>query len=181
MNAMNAPARVVGAPRLRVATALGSLACGIVLVADVGRSSGNVSRLLWLLGAVGVLFEVLALTRWPSVIVAAGALLGTLSALALFPGENRNAAVELAVLFLASVELAGWSIQLNSVIAENRESVLRRLGEIGLVVAGGGLVSAAMLGAAEIQGPSGRVALVIGVAAAVIPVALLAARRWRAG
>jgi hypothetical protein len=171
----------LGAPRLRVATALASLACGIVLVADVGRSSGEASRLIWLLGAVGVLLEVLALTRWPSVIVPAGALLGGLGALALFPAENRNAAVEITVLFLATVELAGWSIQLDSVIAESTESLLRRLGEIGLVVAGGGLVSAAMLGAAELQGPQGRVALVIGVAAAVIPVALLAARRWRAG
>jgi hypothetical protein len=176
---MTAPG--VGAPRLRIGTGLGSLACGSVLVADVGLSSGDISRLFWLLGVVGVLFQVLALTRWPSMIVAAGALFGTLGALALFPAENRNAAVELAVLFLATVELADWSIQLDSVITESRESVLRRLGEIGLIVAGGGLVSASMLGAAEVQGPRGRVALLIGVAAAVIPVALLAARRWRAG
>jgi hypothetical protein len=170
-----------GSPRLRLVTALASLGVGAVFVARVADESGNAARLTWVIGLTALALQTLTVTRWPGAAMASGALLGTLGGLALFPAANRDTAVEIVVLFLATIELAGWSAQLRSVIPETPDSVRRRLGEVGAIVAGGGLVSAAMLGAAQLEGPRGRVALVVGLGAAVVPVALLTARRWRAG
>jgi hypothetical protein len=64
-------------------------------------------------------------------------------------------------------------------VPESTGSTRRQLGEIGAVVAGGGLVSAAILGAAHINGPEGRIALLVGLVAAVVPVALLVPRPER--
>jgi hypothetical protein len=170
-----------GSPRLRFTIGLASLAAGSVFVAVVAGQSGNAARLTWVIGLMGLALQALAVTRWPGAAFASGALLGTLGGLALFPAANRDTAVGVVVLFLATTELASWSADLRSVIPETADSIRRRLGGVGAIVAGGGLVSAAMLGAAQLEGPRGRVALVVGLGAAVVPVALLAARRWRTG
>ncbi len=171
---------LTGAPGLRWTSAVASITVGLVLVGLVADAAADAARVAWLIGLAALALQALALIRWPGAAVASGALLGTLAAMVLLPASSRGSAVEVAVLFLATIELAAWSVQLRSVIPEHAGSIRRRLGEIGGVVAGGGLVSAAMLGVAHLEGPRGRAALVIGVSAAVVPVALLAARRWRA-
>lgn len=170
-----------GSPRLRLVAGVGAIVATAVLVGRVAAGAGSVTRLAVVVGCFAVAFQVLAVTRWPVAAGPVGGMLGALTAASLLPATNRGAAVELVVLFLTAMELAGWAVRLHSVVPETPASIRRQLGEIGAVVALGGLVCAGMLGAARVNGPSGRAALVIGLAAAVVPVALLAARRTRLG
>jgi hypothetical protein len=157
------------------------MAASALLVARVAAVAGTTARLALVVGLVALLLQVLAVTRQPEVAGPVAGMLGALTAAALLPATNRGAAVELVVLFLTATELASWAGRLRSVVAETAASILRQLGEIGTVVALGGLICAGVLGASRVNGPSGRVALVLGLVAAVVPVALLAARRTRLG
>ena len=86
----------------------------------------------------------------------------------------------MVVLFLAATELTSWAVRLRSVIPETAASLGRQIGTLGAVVAGGGLVAAGLLAAGRTtSAPSGRTALLLGLAAAVVPVGLLASRWWR--
>jgi hypothetical protein len=68
------------------------------------------------------------------------------------------------------------------VIPETASSIRHQLGLVAATLAGGGLVAAAVLAAGQaLEGPEGRSALALGVAAATIPAALLAAGRLTAG
>jgi hypothetical protein len=168
-----------GSPRLRASAGILALVLTAILVVRVAAAVGHAGRLTLVVGLVALLLQALAVTRWPAAGGAAGALLGGLAATSLLPATNRGSAVEVVVLFLAASEMASWAGRLRSVVPETRASVRRQLGEIGAVVAGGGLVSAALLGAARVNGPDGRIALFIGVVAAVVPVALLVPQRGR--
>ena len=66
-------------------------------------------------------------------------------------------------------------------IPETAASLGRQIGTLGAVVAGGGLVAAGLLAAGRTSSgpPSGRTALLLGLAAAVVPIGLLASRWWR--
>jgi hypothetical protein len=170
-----------GSPRLRLAVGAGAMLTTGVLVARVAAAAGTSARLALVVGLVALALQGLAVTRRPEVAGPVGGMLGAFTAAPLLTATNRGAAVELVVLFLTATELASWAGRLRSVVAETGASVRRQLGEIGAVVALGGLVCAGVLGAARVNGPSGRVALVVGLVAAVVPVALLAARRTRLG
>jgi len=166
-------------PRLRAFVAIAAIVLSAILVVRVAAAAGEATRLVALVGVVALVFQAMAVTRWPAVMGAAGATLGGLIAASLLPAANRGAAVEFVVLFLAATEMAAWAGRLRSVVPESVASTCRQLGEIGAVVAGGGLVSAAVLGAAHINGPDGRLALLVGLVAAVVPVALLVSRPGR--
>ena len=166
-------------PRLRAFVAIAAIVLSAILVARVAAAAGEVARLVALVGVVALVFQAMAVTRWPALMGAAGATLGGLGAVSVLPAENRGAAVEFVVLFLAATEMAAWAGRLRSVVPESVASTRRQLGEIGVVVAGGGLVTAAVLGAAHIDGPNGRIALLVGLIAAVVPVALLVPRPGR--
>jgi hypothetical protein len=170
-----------GSPRLRVIVGIFALVLTSILVVRVAAAAGQAARLVALVGLIALVVQALAVTRWPAAAGAAAAMLGGLAAASLLPATNRGSAVEMAVLFLAATETGSWAGRLRSVVPETAASVRRQLGEIGAVVAGGGLASTAILGAAHVNGPDGRIALVIGLVAAVVPVALLAARRTRLG
>ena len=166
-------------PRLRAVVAIAAIVLSAILVVRVAAGAAEVTRLVAAVGFVALLFQAIAVTRWPAALGAAGATLGGLSAATLLPAVNRGVAVEFVVLFLAATEMAAWAGRLRSVVPETVASTRRQLAEIGAVVAGGGLASAAVLGAAHINGPDGRIALLVGLVAAVVPVALLVARPGR--
>jgi hypothetical protein len=170
-----------GSPRLRAGTAATAVVATALLVGRVAAASPSTARLVLVVGLFAVGFQVLAVTRSPGVAGPVAGLLGALTAAALLPAANRDATVELVVLFLTATELAAWATRLRSVVPETAASMRRQLGEIGAVVALGGLVSAGMLAASRLNGPSGRVALVVGLVAAIVPVTLIAARRTRLG
>ena len=157
-------------PRLRAIVAVLALLTGLALIARVAVATPNGTRAVVLLGTVALGLQVLWVTRAPG---AAGALV---------PKANRGLAVELAVLLLATCELSGWAARLRSVIPETASSIRHQLGLVAATLAGGGLVAAAVLAAGQaLEGPEGRSALALGVAAATIPAALLAAGRLTAG
>jgi hypothetical protein len=169
-------------PRLRAVVAVLALLTGLALVARVAVATPNGTRAVVLLGTVALGLQVLWVTRAPGAAAPAASLLGVIGAVALVPKANRGLAVELAVLLLATCELSGWAARLRSVIPETASSIRHQLGLVAATLAGGGLVAAAVLAAGQaLQGPEGRSALALGVAAATIPAALLAAGRLTAG
>ena len=86
----------------------------------------------------------------------------------------------MVVLFLAARKLTSWAVRRSSVIPETAASLARQVGTLGAVVAVGGLVAAGLLAVGRTtSAPSGRTALLLGLAAAVVPVGLLASRWWR--
>ena len=169
-------------PRLRALIAVLALLTGLALVARVAVATPNGARAVVLLGTVALGLQVLWVTRAPGAAAPAASLLGVIGAVALVPKANRGLAVELAVLLLATCELSGWAARLRSVIPETASSIRHQLGLVAATLAGGGLVAAAVLAAGQaLEGPEGRSALALGVAAATIPAALLAAGRLTAG
>jgi len=152
----------------------------VVLVVQAIDAWGSGSRLALMVGSVAVAFQVLAVLRWPGTAAPAALLLGLLAGVAVLPTANRDLAVQMVVLFLAATELTSWAVRLRSVIPETAASLGRQLGALGAIVAGGGLVAAGLLAAGRTtRAPSGRTALLLGLAAAVVPVGLLASRWWR--
>jgi len=186
---MRAPWRAVrvrryeptAAPVARGVVAVAAVAVTVLLVVqavDAWGSGGG--RLALVIGTAAVAFQLLALVRWPGTAAPAALLLGLLAGVAVVPTANRDLAVQMVVLFLAATELTGWGVRLRSVIPETTASLGRQLGTLGAVVAAGGLVAAGLLAAGRTtSAPSGRTALFLGLAAAVVPVGLLASRWWR--
>ena len=167
-------------PLARSAVAAAALVVTSLLVVQAVDAWGSGGRLAAMIGAVAIAFQLLAVLRWPGTAGPAALLLGLLAGVAVLPTANRDLAVQMAVLFLAATELTGWAVRLRSVIPETAASLARQLGALGAVVAGGGLVAAALLAAGRTtSAPSGRTALLLGLAAAVVPVGLLASRWWR--
>ena len=167
-------------PLARSAVAAAALVVTSLLVVQAVDAWGGGGRLAAMIGAVAIAFQLLAVLRWPGNAAPAALLLGLLAGVAVLPTADRDLAVQMAVLFLAATELTGWAVRLRSVIPETAASLARQLGALGAVVAGGGLVAAALLAAGRTtSAPSGRTALLVGLAAAVVPVGLLASRWWR--
>jgi hypothetical protein len=185
---MRAPWRVVhvrryestASPLARSLVAVAALAVTVLLVRQAVDAWGSGGRLALMIGTVACAFQLLALARWPATAAPAALLLGLLAGVAVVPTANRDLAVQMVVLFLAATELTGWAVRLRSVIPETAASLGRQVGTLGAVVAGGGLVAAGLLAAGRTtNAPSGRAALLLGLAAAVVPVGLLASRWWR--
>lgn len=185
---MRAPWRAVrvrryeptAAPVARGVVAVAAIAVTVLLVVQAVDAWGSGGRLALMIGTAAVAFQLLALVRWPGTAAPAALLLGLLAGVAVVPTANRGLAVQMVVLFLAATELTGWAIRLRSVIPETTASIGRQIGTLGAVVAAGGLVAAGLLAAGRTtSAPSGRTALLLGLAAAVVPVGLLASRWWR--
>ena len=169
-------------PRLRAVVAVTSLLVSVLLVARSAVATPGGTRAIILLGTLAIGLQLLWVTRGPGAATPAAALLGVVAAFALFPASNRGLAVELAVLYLGACELSAWAARLRSVIPETGSSIRHQLGLLAATLAGGGLVAALVLAAEQaLEGPEGRSALALGVAAATIPVALLAAGRLTTG
>jgi hypothetical protein len=169
-------------PRLRAAVALLALLTGLALVTRAAVATAGGTRALVLLGTIAIGLQFLWVTRAPGAAAPAASLLGAIGTIALVPEANRALAVEMAVLFLAACELSAWAVRLRSVIPETGSSIRHQLGLVAATLAGGGLVAGVVLAAGQaLEGPEGRSALALGVAAATIPAALLAAGRLTAG
>ena len=169
-------------PGLRAAVGGAAMLATLLLVARAATTAtGAATRPVVLAGAAAILLQVLGVLRWPRLGGLAAAVLGGLALLTLLRAGNRGLAAEMAVLFLASTELAGWAAGLRDVIPATSASVSRQLGQLGAVVAVGGITTAAIARSARTGGigPDGRAALVIGLVAAVVPLVILASRRWR--
>ena len=169
-------------PRLRAAVGGAALVGTLLLVTRGVTAAGDeATRSALLAGVTATLLQALGLLRWPRLNGLAASVLGVLALVTLLPTRNQALATELAVFFLATTELAGWAANLRSVIPETSASIARQLGQIGAVVAVGGITTAVIARAAGSEGigPDGRAALVVGLVAAVVPVGLLASRRWR--
>ena len=185
---MRAPWRVVhvrhyeptASPVARGVVAVAASAVTVLLVVQAVDAWGSGARLALMIGTVAAVFQLLALVRWPGKAAPAALLLGLLAGVAVLPAANRGLAVQMVVLFLAATELTGWAVRLRSVIPETAASLGRQISILGAVVAAGGLVAAGLLAAGRTtSAPSGRTALLLGLAAAVVPVGLLASRWWR--
>jgi hypothetical protein len=171
-----------GSPRIRTVVAVLALATGLGLVVRAAVAAPGGTRGLVLMGVVALGVQLLWVTRAPGAAAPAASLLGMIAAVTLAPQANRELAVEMAVLFLATCELSAWAARLRSVVPETASSVRHQLGLVAATLAGGGLVAAVVLAAGRaLAGPEGRSALALGVAAATIPAALLAAGRLTAG
>jgi hypothetical protein len=167
---------------LRAGVAAVALLTGGALVVRSAVATPGGARAIILLGTVALGLQLLWVTRGPGAAAPAAILLGVVGAAALAPEANRGLAVELAVLFLATCELSGWAARLRGVIPETGSSIRHQLGLLAATLAGGGLVAAGVLAVGDaLEGPEGRSALALGVAAATIPAALLAAGRLTAG
>jgi hypothetical protein len=152
-----------------------------LLVARTASATAEASRLVVLVGICALLLQAAAVLRWPLAAGPAGTLLGLVAVSALLPAANRGLAVELVVEVVAAVELTGWASRLRGVLPETPASILHLAGGIGAAVALSGAFTGLVLAASRIGGPTGRAALVLGVAAAVLPLFVLAARRRPVG
>ena len=169
-------------PRWRAFVAAVALLTGGALVARSAVATPGGTRAIILLGTVALGLQLLWVTRGPGAAAPAAILLGVVGAAALAPEANRGLAVELVVLFLAACELSAWAARLRGVIPETGSSIRHQLGLLAATLAGGGLVAAVVVTVGQaLEGPRGRSALALGVAAATIPAALLAAGRLNAG
>ena len=167
-------------PFARGVVAVAAIVVTSLLVVQAVDAWGSGGRLALMIGTAAVTFQLLALVRWPGTAAPAALLLGLLAGVAVLPTANRDLAVQMVVLFLAATELTSWAVRLRSVIPETSASLGRQVGTLGAVVAAGGLVAAGLLAAGRTtSAPSGRTALLLGLAAAVVPVGLLASRWWR--
>jgi hypothetical protein len=167
----------VAHPWLRAVVAIGAMAVGGVLVARAAAVTAEASRLVVLVGVFALLLQAAAVLRWPLAAGPAGALLGLLAVVALLPATNRGLAVEMVVEVVAAVELTGWASRLRGVLSETPASIVHLAGGIGAAVALSGAITGLVLAASRVGGPTGRAALVLGIAAAVVPLAVLAVRR----
>jgi small-conductance mechanosensitive channel len=82
-------------------------------------------------------------------------------------------AAVVGALLLLSAELASWSIEDDARIQTEPSLTLRRLGIIGLLVAGALLVDFILLGTAAVSASAGLLLAAIGVAAAVAAVTVV--------
>ena len=120
-------------PRLRAVAALTGLLATVLLVGRVASTTGEGARVGLVVGAVAFILQVVSVLVWPAATGPAAGLLGLLAGAALLPAANRGLAVEMVVLFLASVELTTWAARLRSVVPETGASIRRQLGEVGAV------------------------------------------------
>ena len=140
---------------------------------------GNEQRAAVELAVAGVLLLLAALTHWPVLLAPALAGVALPIALAVVARPERGAiAIAGAALLVATGELAGWSLERRSVVAEERDvTAARTVTTIGLV-AGAAPVSAVVLAVSGLPAPPAFVALVAGVGATLAIVAFVALRQW---
>jgi hypothetical protein len=148
----------------------------IWLVARVDASGAGQGRAFAFVGGLALVAVVLATTTLPHAATAAAILLLLLPLPALATERTRDVAVELAVLAVLAVELTAWAADLRSLVRETRASILQRSTQIAATVVGTAGVSAAALAAADLGGPHGRSALLLGLAGVAAAVGVLAHR-----
>jgi hypothetical protein len=167
-------------PGLRALVGLAAFAVAIWLVARVDAVGVGDGRALAFVGGLALLAIVLAATTLPQAAAAAAIVLLLLPLPTLATERTRDVAVELAVLAVLAVELTAWAADLRSQVRETRTSILHRASQIAAAVVGTAGVSAGALVAADVGGPHGRAALLLGLAAVGAAVGILAYRA-RAG
>jgi hypothetical protein len=164
-------------PGLRTLVGLGALAASIGLVARVEGLGLDRGRALAFVGAIAVIGVLLATTVLPQAAGAAAIVLLLLPLPTLGSPRTRDIAVELAVLAVLAVELTAWAADLRSQVRETQASILQRGAEIALAVLATATAAWLALTAADLGGPHGRAALLLGLAAVGGTIGLLA---WRA-
>jgi hypothetical protein len=164
-------------PTLRAAVGMAAVATAIALVARVSSLGVDRGRGLAFLGAIGVIGALLAVTVLPRAAGAAAAILLLVPLPVLGAARTRDVAVELAVLAVLAVELTAWAADLRSEVREDRASILHRAAGIACAIVGTAGVATVALAGADLDGPHGRAALVLGLAGVAGGVGLLA---WRA-
>lgn len=164
-------------PWLRTIVGAAALASAVALVARVTSLGIDRGRGLAFVGAFGVLFVLLAATVLPRAAIAAAIVLLLLPLPALGAKRVEDVAVELAVLAVLSVELTAWAADLRSRVREDAASIRHRVVEVAAAIAATGAIVALALAAADVDGPRGRAALLVGLAATATVAGLLT---WRA-
>jgi hypothetical protein len=164
-------------PWLRAMVGGAAAASAVALVARVTSLGIDRGRALAFAGGLGVVFVLLAATAVPRAATLAATVLLLLPLAALGAKRAEDVAVELAVLAVLSVELTAWAADLRSRVREDAASVRRRVVEVAAAIAATAAVASLALAVAEVEGPQGRAALVIGLAAIATVAGLLT---WRA-
>jgi hypothetical protein len=169
-----------GSPRLRAATAVGALVvAGSSGAISVALAAPDWRRLAVILTAFGwlTLFGTVVFRRswlpWSAAALAGAA--------ALTIAEHRGEAVALvglAAAIVATVELAGWSIDRRSIVPEDAEQSRRRALEVAATVVGSGTLAATIVLVGRLPAPDSALTLVTGIAAALAVTALVTGRRW---
>jgi hypothetical protein len=114
-----------------------------------------------------------------------GVLIGAMLALALpalfvvtTEPSRQPVVIALAPLLVAIGELAGWSFDLRSVVAESAPVAARRLSEVAIVTAGAAAIAGTVLAVSALPAPGGIIPLLAGAGATLAIVALATVRRW---
>jgi hypothetical protein len=164
--------------RARLATALGALAVAAALAFARPLDSSALGLLLIALGGAGLLWLAIGLAvRWNAALVAGIMSLGAEQAvrLATGPGKVDPWMPVYAAGFLLAAELAWWSIEPRVPAWSDLEVLVRRVLAIAACCVGGALLAALVVLAAGAPLHGGVALELIGVAAAVTAIAVVAA------
>jgi hypothetical protein len=157
-----------------------TLAVAIAYLAlSAAAGSTEVRFLVLEVGAVGWVLLALSVLWRPPLLTPALLVLAVPAVVLLVTHSDQKALViALAPLLVATGELAGWSFDLRSVVAESAAVAARRLIDVAILTAGAAGVAGAVLAVSALPAPGGILPLVAGAGATLTVVALATVRRW---
>jgi hypothetical protein len=134
---------------------------------------------VWL-GVAGFVALAAALVRWPAGLAPALVLLAVPWGFALAERPSAAATVLAGAGLLVTGELAGWSLDLVSVVTPSYGDAGRLALRTAALAAAGAAASVVLLAVSALPAPGSLLRLVVGVSAALAVIAFLAVRRWEA-
>jgi hypothetical protein len=150
------------------------VATGLVAV------SRNAVTIALQLGVLGLAFLGFALARWPAALVPGLLLVAAPWGLALADDAEPLQAVLVGAGLVLLGELAGWTHDRRTVVAEDARGAVRTAARTVGLVAAALAVGGLLVAVAELPAPGSLVRLVVGATAVVLVMAFVGLRRWEA-
>lgn len=151
----------------------------LAVATGVLASRGDIGRLGLQVGIVGLLLLAGALLWKPALLGPAMVGVAVPAAIAAVgEGSSALALVLAAALLVLTGELAGWSYDRRSVVAESGAVTTGRVTSLAALAGGSAVVSGGVLAMSELPAPGGALPVIAGTVAALTVVALAALRRW---
>jgi hypothetical protein len=163
------------ASRVRAVAALAALAVGGALGTYPITAAGSRTPYVEALAAAALLLLTAALVSSTRALVWALAVFGAAYFVGVLDGRPVGATIAYGGALLLLGELAAWSSTLRAVELVERAVVVRKLGLLALIGAGGAGTAALTVGAARIPVSGGLGIVALGLAAAVAAIAVVSA------
>jgi hypothetical protein len=169
-----------GSSALRMAVGASAVAAAAVTgITAIVAAEPEWRRLAVVLTLIAISFMTASLFRQPSLLPPAGWALAGAAAIS-FVGTDVSTwqIAALAGLVLASLELAGWALDLCSVVPASAPVIARRAVQVAVTSVGAVLAAILVMRLSELPPPRGALPLLVGLSAALGLAALVTIRRW---